>query len=415
MNKSIYLSALLAIVISCGQGTAQNDGGNYLKAEWDKAASVLMHTPGEELFYGVVHPWAGLFEYYFDVQAAADEHQNYKSLLRRQGIEVYEVSDILEDLPVDTLRSLASRVLVYDVSDLCDSDAFVNGETYRQQVLQEMTKSDLVKCLLHQPRVILHKTGINTGVEATYEDNSLMNLYFTRDQSITTPKGHIMGRMNSTQRAPETRIIEACYNHLGEPPILSVSGDGRLEGGDYIPAGTVAFIGCGMRTNMEGIRQIMQADAFGQDTVIVVRDHRFWQMQMHLDTHFNLIDRDLCTMVASRYRAREGEKEFLTADIYARAAGDAAYQLLAGDVDFRRLLEQRGMTIIPIEDADEMHYANNYLTVGPRRIMMVAGQSGELQAMLRDNGVEVIWVPLENLIKGYGAAHCMTQVLHRQY
>ena len=54
--------------------------------------------------------------------------------------------------------------------------------------------------------------------------------------------------------------------------------EGRMEGGDYIPAGNISLIGCGMRTNDEGIRQ----------------------MQMHLDTHFNIIDSNLCTMVRSR-------------------------------------------------------------------------------------------------------------------
>ena len=68
----------------------------------------------------------------------------------------------------------------------------------------------------------------------------------------------------------------------------------------YIPAGNISLIGCGIRTNDEGIRQMLEADAFGHDTVVVVRDHKFWQMQMHLDTHFNIIDSNLCTMVRSR-------------------------------------------------------------------------------------------------------------------
>lgn len=37
-----------------------------------------------------------------------------------------------------------------------------------------------------------------------------------------------------------------------------------------------------------------------------------------------------------------------------------------------------------------------------------------LEAEYERNGVKVEWVPLENLIGGYGAAHCMTQVLSRR-
>ena len=269
-------------------------------------------------------------------------------------------------------------------------------------------------CILLQPTVKLWKTDNNTGYEAVYIQNPLMNLYFTRDQSITTPRGHIICRMNSSQRMPETDIIDLCYNHLGARPILHIQGDGRLEGGDYIPAGTIALIGCGMRTNDEGIRQIMEADAFGHDTVVVVRDHKFWQMQMHLDTYFNLIDSNLCTMVTSRLNAKPGEPEYSTCDIYVRAPGDVPYELAQLDLSFVEFLRGRGMQIIPIDYDDEMHYANNYLTIAPRHIMAVGGQSEAFQQRLKDAGVTVEWMPLESLIDGYGAAHCMTQVLNRR-
>ena len=50
---------------------------DYPHAEWDKAEVILMHTPGQELFDGVIHPTAGLFEQYFDVDKAAEEHRAY--------------------------------------------------------------------------------------------------------------------------------------------------------------------------------------------------------------------------------------------------------------------------------------------------------------------------------------------------
>ena len=40
-------------------------------------------------------------------------------------------------------------------------------------------------------------------------------------------------------------------------------------------------------------------------------------------------------------------------------------------------------------------------------------ESKAYQQRLADAGVTVEWVPLESLIDGYGAAHCMTQVLKR--
>ncbi len=391
---------------------AQN-APSFPNAEWDRAKVILMHTPGEELFNGVIHPMAALFENYFDVDAAANEHRNYIKLLQNNGIKVYNVADILGEMSVDTLRNLAEQTLVYDVSEVESKDTAACGQAYKHKVLQQMKRKDLVRCIMMQPTVRLRSVDNNTGVEADYLQHTLMNLYFTRDQSITTPCGHIICKMNSSQRAPETRIIRSCYNYLGVKPILEISGDGRLEGGDYIPARTFSLIGCGMRTNMQAIKQIMNADAFGHDTVVVVRDHKLWQMQMHLDTYFNIMDRNLCTMVASRLYAKPGQPEYVTVDIYARQSGEKDYRLVSADQPFVTFLKKQGFSIIPINEKDEMHYANNYLTIAPRHIMMVGGQSEELARELKKHNVTVEWVPLENLIDGYGAAHCMTQVMQR--
>ena len=385
----------------------------YPQAEWSKAGDILMHTPGQELFNGVIHPSAGLFENYFDVDIAAEEHRGYISMLEANGIRVHKVLDILREVGLDSLRQLATNVLKYDISSMPDEDA-EKTENYRQEVLNKMSRNDLIRCILLQPTVKLSKTDNNTGYEAQYIQNPLMNLYFTRDQSITTPRGHIICNMNSNQRAPETEIINLCYEHLGLKPIMRITGEGRLEGGDYIPAGNISLIGCGMRTNDEGIRQMMEADAFGHDTIVVVRDHKLWQMQMHLDTHFNIIDKDLCTMVSSRLNAQSGAPEYNTCDIWARTPGTKEYKLWKQDQPFVEYIRGRGFQIIPIDINDEMHYANNFLTIAPRHIMAVGGQSEELQQRLREAGVNVEWIPLESLIDGYGAAHCMTQVLQRE-
>ena len=57
-------------------------------AEWLPAEHVLMHTPGEELFVGVLHPEAALFEAAFSVDEAAAEHRRYVAALR-QGAHVH--------------------------------------------------------------------------------------------------------------------------------------------------------------------------------------------------------------------------------------------------------------------------------------------------------------------------------------
>ena len=85
MKRILNVLMVMGVVACALQAYAEK---NYPVAEWDNATAILMHTPGEELFDGVIHPSAGLFEGYFDVDKAADEHRGYISMLEKNGIKV---------------------------------------------------------------------------------------------------------------------------------------------------------------------------------------------------------------------------------------------------------------------------------------------------------------------------------------
>ncbi len=385
----------------------------YPKAEWMQAGKILMHTPGQELFYGVIHPKAGLFDHYFDVDAAAEEHQYYMQVLRENGAEVYTVEDILRKMPRKDLQTFAAKMLVYEI----EAQYAEEEEAYRQETLEKMSVNDLVRVILLQPTVHIKKTGYNTGYEATYTTNPLMNLYFCRDQSISTPKGQIICRMNSQQRFPETDVIEACYKYLGTDVVYRVQGENSyLEGGDYIPFGTMGLIGCGLRTTQDAIDELLTNDVVGHDTLVVVRDAWKDQYQMHLDTYFNVIDKDLCTLCFNRYDATsEDTKNFLTISMYAREPGTVAYHKVDAceGQSFVDFMQKRGVKFIRVSKEDADHYGNNFLCIKGRHIACVDGQSDDYFKAMEDNGVKVERIPLEQLIKGNGAAHCMTQVMMR--
>ncbi len=410
-------ACLLASGCGCSKHPEMAMAFGYPQAEYQKAGTILMYTPGVELFDGVIHPDAGLYEKYFDIDKAAEEHRNYIAMLENQGCTVHTVTETLLSMPHDGLTALAESSLSYDVGKLPADKREAQG-AYKKDVLASMSNSDLVRIIINRPSVVLRESGINTGFSAQYVHEPLMNMYFLRDQSITTPKGHIMCRMNSTQRAPEVDIIEACYRQLGEPAIYRVNGkDSFLEGGDYIPFGTISLIGQGLRTSQEAIEELLDNDCFGHDTVVVVRERWKDQYQMHLDTYFNVIDKDLCTMCFNRYDAKDmSDINYLTMDMYVHTSGQTAYRLdeRYSGKGFREFLESRGVKIIRISKEDADHYANNFLTIDARHIMSVAGQSKALEAEYEKHGVLVEWVPLDNLIGGYGAAHCMTQVLNRE-
>ena len=179
----------------------------------------------------------------------------------------------------DSLEALAGKALRYEPAD----------DAYERQTLLQMSTEDLIRTILLRPTVSLSPTDKNTGVEATYSQTPLSNLYFMRGQAIVTPAGIVMGRMNSQQRADEVELVRYCLSHLGIHPIYCVTGeDAYMEGDDYLAFGTVSVIGDGLRTNMAAIQQLMAANGLGHDTVVVVHDKMRIQKQMALDTYFNI-------------------------------------------------------------------------------------------------------------------------------
>ena len=60
-----------------------------------------------------LHPTAALFEEYFDVDKAAEEHQGYTQMLERNGIRVYTVSEILSQMSrADMIRCILMPPIV---------------------------------------------------------------------------------------------------------------------------------------------------------------------------------------------------------------------------------------------------------------------------------------------------------------
>ena len=398
------------------------------KAEWEHPKKILMHTPGDEVFMGVLHPEAALYEKPFNLQIADAEHLKYIERLRKHGAEIYRVVDVLlkgtidkQGRPtlspeLDALRKFAGEFLEFDSSALEEPDKS-RQKKYKKEILSKLTPYELIKIILQRPTIHLKQTDKNTGLSATYEVSPVMNLYFLRDQMITTAKGIVIARMNSVQRFPETKIIKFVLKKMGITPIYEVKGTGRLEGGDYFSAGEVAFIGQGLRTNAEGIKQILDNQVFGTPLVAVVKDNWKNQEEMHLDTYFNIIGPKLAVMVDLRMNnlVKEPELNEISSKVDVYRLEKEGYRLIIKNRDFQQYLEKDlGYTIIPVSRKDQNLYGINFLTVAPCKILAIDGVSKAYKDALKKNGVDAVWMDFGELTKGYGAAHCTTQVLLRE-
>jgi len=429
-NMSRILSLLFILVGTSAWADQIHEVGNF--AEWDRPKEVLMHTPGKELFLGVVHPDAALFARAFDIKRATQEHRNYIKLLESRGVKVHTVVETLLEgtidkggrpIPghaLDQLREFARTFIRIDTTRLGEESRASQEDYLNNKVINVLHPRELVDIILNQPTIHLIPTDSSTHFAATYELSPMMNLYFLRDQLITTAKGVVIGRMNSPQREVETQIIEFVIRKLGIDPLYQVAGEGRLEGGDFLPAGDTVFQGQGLRTNSEAIKQLLEHQVYGAKRVVVVKEPWHNQDQMHLDTYFNIISPQLAVLVKERWRGKDEhgrivkpeEKKHLSIDVYE--LGATGYELKVRDADFQDYLERvLQFQLIPVANIDQLKYGINFLTVGPRQILGVDGVSNAYKHALANKGVHVTWIDFGNLTGGYGAAHCLTQVLHR--
>lgn len=209
------------------------------------------------------------------------------------------------------------------------------------------------------------------------------NLAFVADLLFMTPEGAIVGRPASTVRAGEERWIARRLAEMGIPILRSVRGTGTFEGADaaWIDPGTV-LLATGLRTNAEGAAQVTRTlQEMGVEVIHVGLPYG----AMHMMGTLRFADRDLAVAWAGRvpYAAVEG----------LRARG---YRVLFAPEE--RELRQ-GMAL-------------NFVTLGPRRVLMAA-DNPVTQRFYEQAGIQCEAVEVDELVKAAGGIGCLTGVLER--
>jgi arginine deiminase len=386
-----------------------------VKAEWDRATEILVSTPGPELFYGVIYPGAACFEGPFNPNQAIEEHLEFRRVLEQEGIHVMNLRDVLSDnyqRLIELARSSLSQVFFdpegkREVPELFDTT---------QSPLNVLPKDVLLRLVIEKTSVLQRRTPEGTYENEGYLVNPILNLYFQRDPMITTDKGVIIGNMAHNIRSAETDLVKAVLGILDIEPIHHIQAPGHLEGGDYIPAEEFALIGQGLRTNSEAIDQLMKSKVFGFKEVVVVHDPYQKEDEMHLDTYFDFAGKRKAVIVEDRTNitGKEDLNKVPKVTIY-HPDGDGIYHR---DSDKRFLtlqqyLESKEVELTPVTKEMQLNYGLNFLATRDSHIIVVKGIEKDYHDRLEKAEIETVEVPLDNLKKGYGGPHCMTQVLRR--
>lgn len=209
------------------------------------------------------------------------------------------------------------------------------------------------------------------------------NQMFCADLLFMTGEGAILARPAAQQRAGEERWVAARLAQLGIPILKTLTGTATFEGADamWLDAETVV-IGRGLRTNQSAIDQITaQLAEIGVTAFAVDMPYG----TMHLMGMFRIADADLAVCWPRR----------------------TPHALVAA-------LRQRGFDVVFLPDAlePERGRAMNFVTLGPRQILMLEG-CPQAQAFYAELGIACRTTPAYELSKAAGAVGCLTGVLRR--
>ncbi len=210
------------------------------------------------------------------------------------------------------------------------------------------------------------------------------NQMFVADLFVMTPEGAIIARPASSVRAGEERWVARRLAALGVPILRTLTGSANFEGADLMWIDeTTAMIGRGHRTNDCAIGQIRTClGEIGCELIAV--DLPFGTM--HFMGMFRIVAKDIAVC-------------------WPRRTPHTTV----------RVLREKGFRVFfpPFEDDQDSTRGINFVTLGPMKILMVAGLP-VAQDFYEGMGVECVVTPTAALSLAAGNVGCLTGVIERE-
>lgn len=246
--------------------------------------------------------------------------------------------------------------------------------------IKENNGLNIEKCIKEHKDLI--KAYEENGVEVVLmePEENLTNEVFARDFGACIREGYILGNFKKPIRYGETEAYKKKMKELGVPCVAKVS-KGYFEGGDFwfLDDNTLA-IGVIARTDETAIGEIRdQIGKFGYNIIPI----KCAEENLHLDMCFNIVDDKIAVACKS-------------------ALPD----------HFLRILEEKEFELIDIPQEGVFEHHCNLQALGNRRVISLKSNT-KVNKKLKDCGIKVIELELEEILKSGGGPHCMTFPLKR--
>ncbi|MGC9071825.1 MAG: dimethylarginine dimethylaminohydrolase family protein [Acidilobus sp.] len=262
----------------------------------------------------------------------------------------------------------------------------VNDQNFRHYLFRSPMNLDRAREEVLSLADVLRSEGVRVNLVEGLEDRP--NAMYARDPFLMTPKGAVVSRFMYEVRRGEERAYMDAIKRLGYPVVKVMSEPEVFEGGNAMILGPgVALAGVGERTNREGLEALRKVlREAGVDEVIEVQTP---MSSIHIDEYTAQVDVKTIVTVRQVF-------PWEAADRLRRAGFNVLaveYSQLPGGIGGRLCL--------------------NLVTVKPQRVVMGSGCEA-VRKLLESEGVDVIELDVDEVLRGGGGIHCLTGVLARE-
>lgn len=347
-----------------------------------------------------------LFQQEMDVLKAREEMRSFVDVLEGLGVEIFQVRDWLHPL---LPRPLAGR-------DQILAKLFrKSSETQKHYGIHKPRYKDVIEDLLDQDIERYGERGALALAKALCLDPIMPmgNMIFARDQMNVLFDRRIQASMAKPIRRAEIGLYERFYRDvLGlENPITLPRGE-TYEGGDSYFHNGVPYTGVGARTTRGAAIHIVRSlGDQGVPHVLVedrdVRSRPFEDQQdfMHLDMLSNSVGKNtafVCEEEAARRKVS-----------VAWFSRNGEFHIEDTQDSFLDHLVKWGNKILAVPSQEQKAFGCNFLMIDDHTAILPTDCNSYTNNLLQGAGVELIFVDLGEITKGYGAAHCITGQLLR--